>query len=150
MITDHPHVSRRSNTFDPLNPCRHFIQSLAFKRRFTRTSEAGLFTAVAGYCGSQGGGPLGEDGLMLTDDLGDRHRFFFETFFNRYDALTLGRYICPETPVLAVSAEVGSRKVAQMVKVCLSAEKGYTLNKLQTVQQTGATSSVTVVSYNLL
>ncbi len=104
MITDHPHVSQRSNAFDPLNPCRHFIQSPAFARMFKRTSEARLFTAIASYCGRQSGGPLGEDELVLIDDNDDRHCFFFETFYNRYDALTLGRYLYPEARGVAQSA----------------------------------------------
>lgn len=63
--------------------------------------EKDLFGAVAGYCGSQGGGPLGDSELILTDDNGDQHRFYFETFFNRYDALTLGTYLKPELRVIA-------------------------------------------------
>ena len=69
-----------------------------------KTLEAGLFAAIAGYCGAQRGGPLGEDVLLLTDDNGDRHRFYFETFFNRYDALTLGKYLRPVHRVMSVSA----------------------------------------------
>ena len=104
MITGHPHVSRRSDDFDPANPCSHFIQSPAFGRFFGRMSEAELFAAVASYCGSQRGGPLGEDELILTDDNGDLHHFLFETFFNGYDALTLGKYLHPLVRVLARSA----------------------------------------------
>lgn len=103
MITGHPHVSRRSDDFDPSDPCRHFIRSPAFERCFGRVSEAELFKRVTAYCGAQGGGPLGEDELVLTDDGGERHHFYFETFFNRYDALTLGRYLRPELRVVAVS-----------------------------------------------
>jgi hypothetical protein len=51
-----------------------------------------LFADVAGYCGSQRGGSLGSSELTLLDDNGDEHVFRFETFFNRYDALTLGVY----------------------------------------------------------
>ena len=47
--------------------------------------------------------PLGQAELALTDDNGERHRFYFETFFNQYDALTLGRYLRPELRVMAVS-----------------------------------------------
>ena len=104
MITGHPHVSRRSCDFDPSDPCRHFIRSPAFVRYFGRMSGLGLFSEVADYCGAQGGGPLGENELILIDDNGDRHRFHFETFFNRYDALTLGRYIRPEIRLMAASA----------------------------------------------
>lgn len=63
--------------------------------------EKDVFAAVAGYCGSQRGGPLGASELILTDDNGDQHRFYFETFFNRYDALTLGIYLKPEARIIA-------------------------------------------------
>ena len=95
MISGHPHPSRRLDDFDPTFPCRHFIRSKAFTKRFSCISEPYLFAEVVGYCGAQGGGPLGEDEVVLTDDNGARHCFFFETFFNRYDALTLGRYLHP-------------------------------------------------------
>ena len=104
MISGHPHASRRRHDFDPSSPCRHFIQSPAFRRHFGKTSEVQLFGDVSAYCGPQGGGPLGEDELILTDDNGDRHRFKFETFFNRYDALTLGKYLYPVHSITAVSA----------------------------------------------
>ena len=101
LITDHPHVSRRPANHDPAKPCRHFIQSPSFAARFSRMPEKDIFTAVAGYCGSQRGGPLGASELILTDDNGDQHRFYFETFFNRYDALTLGIYLKPEVRIIA-------------------------------------------------
>lgn len=104
LITDHPHVSRRPEPHDPAKPCRHFIQSPAFAARFGRISEIDLFVAVTGYCGSQDGGFLGKTELIMTDDNGDTHRFFFETFFNRYDALTLGVYLQPEMQMVAASA----------------------------------------------
>ena len=104
MISGHPHATRRGKKFDPSSPCRHFIQSSAFKRHFGKISEVQLFRDVSGYCGAQGGGPLGEDELLLTDDNGNRHHFHFETFFNRYDALTLGKYLRPVHSVMPVSA----------------------------------------------
>ena len=104
MISCHPHKLLRPESFNPLEPCRHFIQSPAFARRFRKTSQADIFTDVASYCSSQSGGPLGEAELILTDDNGTQHYFFFETFFNRYDALTLGKYVRPKTQVVAMSA----------------------------------------------
>lgn len=101
MITDHPHKDRRPANHDTAKPCRHFIQSPAFAARFGDMPERDLFQAVASYCGTQSGGPLGECELILTDDNGDQHRFFFETFFNRYDALTLGIYLKPEVRIVA-------------------------------------------------
>ncbi len=90
MITCHPHLSRRPSGHDPAKPCKHFIQSTAFQAQFSRLSEAELFNAVAGYCGNQRGGVLGQAELILTDDNGESHRFYFETFYNTHDALTLG------------------------------------------------------------
>ena len=91
MISDHPH--KPSAEFDPTKPCRHFIQSAAFQRRFSNVSETQLFSKIRGYCGFQSGGPLGEDQIVLRDDNGDSHLFHFESFSNRYDVLTLGRYL---------------------------------------------------------
>ena len=39
---------------------------------------------------------------MLTDDGGKRHVFAFETFFNQYEALTLGVYR-REVPLVIVA-----------------------------------------------
>ena len=88
-------LSFTANSFDPTRPCRHFIRSPAFAERFASTSRIQVFHQVAQYCGMQRGGPLGESELLLTDDNGDPHAFHFETFFNRYDALTLGVYSQP-------------------------------------------------------
>lgn len=103
MITKgHPHISKRPATFDPGQPCTHFIRSPAFAQRFSRVDERVIFEAVTAYCGSQRAGPLGRSELQLTDDNGERHIFMFETFFNRYDALTLGNYVRPYWQAIAV------------------------------------------------
>jgi len=86
MMSCHPHPSR----LRPPNPVKHFIQSPAFQARFSRMSEQAVFNEVAKYCGNQKGGVLGQADIDLTDDNGQRQRFNFETFYNRYDALTLG------------------------------------------------------------
>ena len=78
MISFHPHKLLRPESFNPLEPCRHFIQSPAFARRFRKTSQADIFRDVASYCGSQSGGPLGEAELILTDDNGTQHYFFLK------------------------------------------------------------------------
>ena len=81
------------------------IHSITRLRRTLRTDfRSRSFRSSGGYCGSQGGGPLGAAQLILTDDNGDQHRFIFETFFNRYDAQTLGVYSGPELRTLAASA----------------------------------------------
>lgn len=96
MITCHPHPDRRPLDHDPANPCKYLIQSPAFHARFRKITEIELFNALTQYCGNQRGGMLGQCNLILNDDNGDSHCFYFETFFNRYDALTLGAYVKPE------------------------------------------------------
>ncbi len=104
MISDHPHSTRRGKDFDPSKPCRYFIRSPAFRGHFGKISEVELFEDVSGYCGAQGGGPLGEEEVILFDDNGDNHRFQFEIFFNRYNALTPGKYLRPAHNIMPVSA----------------------------------------------
>lgn len=103
MITCHPHVDRRPIDHDPNKPCKYVIQSVSFQARFGKLTEIELFYAISSYCRSKSGGMLGEAEMILTDDNGEPHRFYFETFFNRYDALTLGVYLKPE-PVLVAAA----------------------------------------------
>jgi len=95
VISGHPHISKRTGKFDAANPCRHFIQSPAFAQKFSKVSELEVFKSISAYCGSQGGGILGEDEVVLEDDNGQKHIFRFETFYNRYDSLTLGIYLAP-------------------------------------------------------
>ncbi len=40
--------------------------------------------------------------MILHDRNGDAHRFYFETFYNRYNALTLGVYVQTEPVRVAV------------------------------------------------
>jgi hypothetical protein len=96
LVTGHPHRSRRKPDFDAANPCRYCIQSPLFRANFGRLSDVDLFGIVAGYSGPQRAGPLGEAEVRLVNDDGQRHIFNFETFFNGYEALTLGVWQKPE------------------------------------------------------
>lgn len=95
IISKHPHISRRDPEDTYQNMCRHFIQSPAFAKRFSKISEASIMQGISSYCGAQRGGPLGNKELILDDDNGQRHKFYFETFFNRHEALSLGIYLVP-------------------------------------------------------
>jgi hypothetical protein len=88
VVCVHPH--RRGEDFNPEDPCRYVVQSPLFRSQFERVSEKRLFNAIAGYCGTQRGGPLGSSEVILTDVNGDKHVFEFETFYFHYQALTLG------------------------------------------------------------
>ena len=83
LVSGHPHVTRRPPEFDPLQPCRYCVQSPSFLQRFGHVTETALFRHVAGYCGPQAGGMLGEGEVLLHDRNGMRHAFVFETFYNR-------------------------------------------------------------------
>jgi len=96
LVSAHPHRSRQRADFDPANPCRYCIQSPLFRANFERLTEVDLFGIVAGYSGPQRAGPLGEAEVHLVNDDGQRHLFNFETFFNGYEALTLGVWRRPE------------------------------------------------------
>lgn len=101
LITVHPHARFRPAGHDAENPCRHVVLSPAFRARFSKISDRALFRAISGYCSARSGGPLGEADLVLQDDNGVEHRFHFETFYNRHDALTLGVYQHPEVRIVA-------------------------------------------------
>lgn len=102
VISCHPHVARRAENFDEANPCKHIIQSQAFAARFGALKDTVIFAEIARYCGPQRGGILGEDDVVLSDDHGSNHIFHFETFFNRYEALSLGIYLRPHSPIIVV------------------------------------------------
>ncbi|WP_099864911.1 ImmA/IrrE family metallo-endopeptidase [Pararhizobium haloflavum] len=103
LVTGHPHPTRRKPGFDPSNPCRYCVESPPFRERFGMTREVDLFSAIAGYCGAQGGGVLGQCELVLSDLNGDPHLFDFETFFNSHEALTLGVWLKPHVRTAPVS-----------------------------------------------
>jgi Zn-dependent peptidase ImmA (M78 family) len=101
-ISCHPH--RLPAGFDWGNPFRYFVGSRSFQQRFSNTREVDLFRQVQTYCANRRGGPLGATDLLLQDDSGLRHLFHFETFFNQYEALTLGVYKSAHPVVVAVSS----------------------------------------------
>ncbi|SEF10952.1 protein of unknown function [Rhizobiales bacterium GAS191] len=104
LVTGHPHPSKRKPDFDAANPCRYCVESPPFRERFGGITEPQLFDVIVGYSGSQRGGSLGKDEVILRDRNGERHVFAFESFFNGHEALTLGHWLRPYpagTPVRA-------------------------------------------------
>lgn len=94
LVSGHPHPAMRKPDFDPAQPCRYCVESDEFRAKFA-ISETALFQAIAAYCRPSQGGTIGQDEVVLADRNGDDHRFLFETFFNRHEALTLGYWIKP-------------------------------------------------------
>ena len=100
VISGHP--NHPPDGFDPINPCEHTIRSRKFAERFGNVTEFLLYGRVKAYCGWAKGGPLGGDEVLLRDAFGKVHVFEFETFYNTYQALTLGVYKCPRALMLQV------------------------------------------------
>jgi hypothetical protein len=98
----HPHSRFQPNKFDPANPCRHFIRSDAFAAQFSTVSEHDVFTLISEYVTPRKGGPLGDTTVVLIDDNGNEHEFFFETFSFVHECLTLGAYVRERSMVVAV------------------------------------------------
>ena len=92
--------------FDPQNPFRYFVRSPSFLRRFPNVTECALFPEIKRYCRNSRGGSLGESEVVLADANGSRHVFIFHTFFNTYDALTLGRYLRPHAAFLGQASSL--------------------------------------------
>lgn len=82
---------------------RHLILSPEFVRRFADPAVIEIESEIRAYCGFRQKGPLGNGTVMLRDLEGNRHEFLFETFFNGYDALTLGVWKAQIPSVVAVS-----------------------------------------------
>lgn len=109
VVSAHPHIKFRKADFDPREPCRYFIRSPEFIRQFPQVTEAESFALIESYCAPRSGGPLGTQEFPLTDANGDAHLFSFETFFNRYDALTLAVYLRAVPKMVSTHVAVKAR-----------------------------------------
>ena len=100
LVTVHPH--HLPDEHDPADPCKYFIDSPAFRKQFGCVAEVEIFSALKQYCSRARGGPLGSSEIVLSDVNGTRHVFWFETFFNRYEALTLAYHVKELSLVVSV------------------------------------------------
>ncbi|MEM7013681.1 MAG: ImmA/IrrE family metallo-endopeptidase [Verrucomicrobiota bacterium] len=71
---------------------RHIIPSAASHQKFDASEPNSIEDEIESYCFRRRG-PLGEGEVILNDREGNHHEFFFETFYNSYDALTLGIHV---------------------------------------------------------
>ncbi len=72
-------------------PCfRHLIPSMAFNQKFDVPDPDELIVSIRNYCRLSGRGYLGVGEVLLRDRSARIHTFDFETFYNGYDALTIG------------------------------------------------------------
>lgn len=100
IISQHPKYL--SADFDPQNPCQYFVVSPAFRTQFGNVGEVSVFGAIKKYVSGAKAGPLGEGEAMFLGRDGRRHKFHMETFFNHYDALTIGTYLSPVSKQVVV------------------------------------------------
>jgi hypothetical protein len=101
LVSAHPHYVQEAK--DPLQPCRHCVESPKFKEQFVQLTELELFGKLFGYCKWNKKGALGEGEVVLTDRNGDDHLFRFESFSIGYDVLTLATH----QRKIAVSVQLG-------------------------------------------
>lgn len=90
LVSDIPYKIRRNN--GALSEDCYFIRSASFEEQFKTIESKEVLEIILDYCGSQKGGPLGENDAVLTDINKQEHIFHFETFSNSYQALTFGVY----------------------------------------------------------
>jgi Zn-dependent peptidase ImmA (M78 family) len=100
VVSSHPHYP--PDDFDFNSPCKYFIRSPAFAAQFSNVTELAVFSAMQNYCTWKKTGPLGESEMVVTDDIGQSHVFFFESFCNRYETLTLAVYRHKHSMVVAL------------------------------------------------
>lgn len=77
------------NSAEDANRCRSFVPSRQFKMRFSNTSAEQILPLIEDGIHKAKGGPVGTSEFIIGDDWGQIHEFVAESFFNRYDLLTL-------------------------------------------------------------
>ena len=98
-----PNPFRVDNVTPETHRARQYcIESPQFKARFSTISEAYLVNVVNGYISYRRGGPLGKAEVVLIDNNGDKHIFYFDTFSTGYSFLTLGVYKRPAVSLITV------------------------------------------------
>jgi hypothetical protein len=98
LVTLHPQKFSNSE-----EPCRYFIRSGAFLQEYPSVTEQDLLGILPSYCANKRHGDLGSAQIVMTNARGEKHLFYFETFYNGYDALTLGVYRQPASIVHAAA-----------------------------------------------
>ena len=99
VVGRHPKLPNSEG--DLAETCRYFVRSRRFSAQFSRIDEMTVCAKIGSYCSSARRGPLGSDEVLLQDDGGSKHVFIFETFYNSYEALTLGIYVRPQARSVA-------------------------------------------------
>lgn len=95
LVSQHPRDEHHEE------PIRYFVRSRQFIARFDGVTGIYVLRGLREICrGTRG--PIGSGELILYDVNGDEHVFRTESFFNSYDALTLGIYVAPRELIVSV------------------------------------------------
>jgi hypothetical protein len=71
------------------HPVRRFIRSESFADRFSAVTAMQVFEVLGTFCYGVRG-PIGSDHILITDINNVKYVFAVESFYNSYDALTIG------------------------------------------------------------
>lgn len=95
LVSQHPREEHGEE------PIRYFVRSRQFIARFDGVTGMYVLRGLREICrGSRG--PIGDGEMILYDVNGDEHLFRVESFFNSYDALTLGTHVAPRVSIVSV------------------------------------------------
>jgi hypothetical protein len=98
------HPKYTDATFDPNNPCRYFIRSRVYVDEFSNIGEQDVFRIVQKACTYKKGGPIAGGEVLVMNTRGEKHLFTLETFYNRYEALSLILHLKACVTLVAVSS----------------------------------------------
>lgn len=90
LVTSHP----RQAPSDGRSVVQYFLRSQESSERFAGVRGESLFTPIARNC-SGTDGLIGSGEVTIHDTDSEAHTFFVETFYNSYDALSLGTHLRP-------------------------------------------------------
>ncbi|WP_290920265.1 ImmA/IrrE family metallo-endopeptidase [Halodesulfovibrio sp.] len=88
IISDHPRYPQNASKL--AKPYEYFIQSKKFHAEFSQVDPVSIYTQVVDCCGYGKWNIVGEGTIKVSNDNGQPFEFKVETFYNRYQALTLG------------------------------------------------------------
>lgn len=71
------------------DPCRYFIRSAKFIEQFGNVTEQYVCNLIRQCSEYRSGGPIADDDVLLVDSCGQKHVFHLESFYNRYEVLSL-------------------------------------------------------------
>ncbi len=88
LVSIHPQDEPESDQ----SPVRYFLRSTTFAQQFAGVTAERLFYGLREFCFGKRG-PIGKGEIVLNDVGGTAHLFFFESFHNSYETLTLGTHV---------------------------------------------------------